>query len=176
MQEIAKTSNIMTSRYVYTWKFVKNDGWDGTHHPTSPGTSGLHGPRSFRCRDMFGNSQRLLASTAACKKQWIIASLDISMALLQGLAYRELAEATGEKERAVCFTLPPGSATALRALPGFENYDESKHCTKDAPRAFSLKLWRTTRGFVLRPTSYDEEFETSSYLLMDIHVDDINMA
>eukprot|EP00959_Pyramimonas_sp_CCMP1952_P357988 7495551-Pyramimonas_sp.AAC.1 len=26
MQEIAKASNIMTSRYVYAWKFVKNEG------------------------------------------------------------------------------------------------------------------------------------------------------
>eukprot|EP00959_Pyramimonas_sp_CCMP1952_P006757 141316-Pyramimonas_sp.AAC.1 len=89
------------------------------------------------------SSQRLLATTAACKKQLIIASLDINMAFLKGLAYQELAEATGEKERVVCFTLPPGSATVLRALPGSENYDESKHClqflkpgtgTKDAPR------------------------------------------
>eukprot|EP00959_Pyramimonas_sp_CCMP1952_P149758 3133285-Pyramimonas_sp.AAC.1 len=43
------------------------------------------------------SSQRLLASAAACKKQWVIASLDINMAFLQGLIYQELAEATGEK-------------------------------------------------------------------------------
>eukprot|EP00959_Pyramimonas_sp_CCMP1952_P152343 3187387-Pyramimonas_sp.AAC.1 len=73
-------------------------------------------------------SRGLIASTAACKKQWVIASLDINMAFLKGLTYQGLAEATGEKERAACFTLPPGSATALRTLPGFENCDESKHC------------------------------------------------
>eukprot|EP00959_Pyramimonas_sp_CCMP1952_P299466 6263453-Pyramimonas_sp.AAC.1 len=87
------------------------------------------------------------------------------MAFLKGLTHRELAGATGEKERVACFTLPPGSATALRTLPGFQDFDESKHClqcwkpgtgTKGAPRAFSLKLRRTTRGFGLRPTSYDE--------------------
>eukprot|EP00959_Pyramimonas_sp_CCMP1952_P372882 7808413-Pyramimonas_sp.AAC.1 len=64
------------------------------------------------------------------------------------------AEATGEKERVARFTLPPGSATVLRTPPGFEHYDESKHClqrlkpgtgTRDAPRAFSLELRRTTR-------------------------------
>eukprot|EP00959_Pyramimonas_sp_CCMP1952_P084159 1760143-Pyramimonas_sp.AAC.1 len=100
------------------------------------------------------------------------------MAFLKGLTYRELAEATGEKERAVRFTLPSGSATALRALPGFENCDESRRClqrlkpgtgTKGAPRALSLKLGRTTRGFGLRPTSYDEEFETSTDLLTTKH-------
>eukprot|EP00959_Pyramimonas_sp_CCMP1952_P042972 899239-Pyramimonas_sp.AAC.1 len=74
------------------------------------------------------SSQRLLASTAACRMQWVLASLDIDMAFLKGLTNEGLAEATGTKERVVCFTLPPGSATALRALPGFENYDESKHC------------------------------------------------
>eukprot|EP00959_Pyramimonas_sp_CCMP1952_P069168 1443762-Pyramimonas_sp.AAC.1 len=76
-------------------------------------------------------------------------------------------------------------ATVLRALPGFEHCDESKHClqclkpgtgTKDAPRASSLKLRRATRGFGLRPASYGEEFETSSNLLTAKHVDDINMA
>eukprot|EP00959_Pyramimonas_sp_CCMP1952_P189222 3957985-Pyramimonas_sp.AAC.1 len=93
------------------------------------------------------------------------------MAFLKGLTYREIAEATGEKERVVCFTLPPGSATVLRCLPVFENYGESKHClqclklgtgTKGAPRAVSLKLRRNTRGFGLRPTSYHDEFETSN--------------
>eukprot|EP00959_Pyramimonas_sp_CCMP1952_P345347 7232152-Pyramimonas_sp.AAC.1 len=87
------------------------------------------------------------------------------MAFLKGLTYGELAEATDEKECVARFTLPPGSATALRTLPGLEHYDESKHClrcfkpgtgTKDAPRAFSLKLRITTRGSGLRPTSHDE--------------------
>eukprot|EP00959_Pyramimonas_sp_CCMP1952_P285728 5974307-Pyramimonas_sp.AAC.1 len=77
-------------------------------------------------------------------------------------------------DRVVCFTLPPGSATALRTPPGLERYDESKHClqclkpgagTQDAPRAFSVKLSRNTRDFGLRPASYDEEFETSNDLL-----------
>eukprot|EP00959_Pyramimonas_sp_CCMP1952_P143162 2997360-Pyramimonas_sp.AAC.1 len=71
--------------------------------------------------------QRLLASAAACKKQWIIASLGINMAFLEGLTYQELAGATGENERVACSILPPGSATALRTLPGFKNHDESRH-------------------------------------------------
>eukprot|EP00959_Pyramimonas_sp_CCMP1952_P165269 3454735-Pyramimonas_sp.AAC.1 len=53
------------------------------------------------------------------------------MAFLEGLTYQELAEATGVKERVVCFTiLPPGSATVLRTLPGFEHYHESMHCLR----------------------------------------------
>eukprot|EP00959_Pyramimonas_sp_CCMP1952_P260697 5450905-Pyramimonas_sp.AAC.1 len=100
------------------------------------------------------SSPRLFASAAACKKQWVIASLDINMVFLVGLAYQDLAEAAGDKERVVCFALPPGSASVLRPLPGFKHYEESKHClqclrqgagTADDPRAFSLKLRKTTR-------------------------------
>eukprot|EP00959_Pyramimonas_sp_CCMP1952_P030857 646879-Pyramimonas_sp.AAC.1 len=87
------------------------------------------------------------------------------MASLKGLTYQELAEATGEKERVACFSLPPGSAAALRSLPGSEHYDESKHClqrpkpgtgTKDAPRAFSLKLRKDHERLRSQTTSYDE--------------------
>ena len=94
-------------------------------------------------------SQRILASESACHPEWTLASLDTDKAFLKGFTHAELAAATGERERLVCFTLPPGSAQILRQVKGFENYDESKHClqcikpgtgTKDAPRAFSLKL------------------------------------
>eukprot|EP00959_Pyramimonas_sp_CCMP1952_P471548 9498600-Pyramimonas_sp.AAC.1 len=46
--------------------------------------------------------------------------------------------------------------------------------TKGAPRAFSLELRRTARGFGLRPASYDEE--ASSDLLSAKRDDDINLA
>jgi hypothetical protein len=130
-------------------------------------------------------SQRILASEAACSPNWIIASLDIDKAFLKGFTYKELAEATGEKERIVCFTLPPGSAQILRKIKGFENFDEAIHVlrcpkpgtgTKDAPRAFSLKLRRVTRAIGLAPFSYDQEFEAKKDLLTAKHVDDINMT
>ena len=94
-------------------------------------------------------SQRILASEAACQPGWIIASLDIDKAFLKGFTYKELSEATGEKERLVCFTLPPGSAQLLRRIKGLEDFDESIHVlrcpkpgigTRDAPRAFAVKL------------------------------------
>eukprot|EP00959_Pyramimonas_sp_CCMP1952_P297613 6225995-Pyramimonas_sp.AAC.1 len=94
-------------------------------------------------------SQRLLASEAACHPEWILSSKGIDKAFLKGLTYEELDHATGEETRMVCFTLPPGCAQVLRTLPGFSSYDESRRClrrlkpgtgTKDAPRAFSLKL------------------------------------
>ena len=128
IQDINKASNIMTSRYVYTWEFVKDD--KGVMERTMRLRLVLRGFMDLQAVDVETYSgtarranQRLLASTAACKKHWVIASLDINMAFLKGLTYREPAEATGEKEREVCFTLPPGSATVLRTLPGFSHYE-----------------------------------------------------
>eukprot|EP00959_Pyramimonas_sp_CCMP1952_P283803 5932468-Pyramimonas_sp.AAC.2 len=122
MQEIAKASNIMTSRYVCTWKFVKNE--KGEMERTIRlrlVLRGFMGPEAFDVETFTGtvrrSSQGVLASTASRKKQWIIASVDINMAFLKGLTDQELDEATGEKECVVCLTLPPGSATAPRAIP-----------------------------------------------------------
>eukprot|EP00959_Pyramimonas_sp_CCMP1952_P067181 1402269-Pyramimonas_sp.AAC.1 len=171
MQDLSKASNIMTSRYVHKLRVrEEREGRDGARHQIAPARR---------------SGQRLLASAAARNKQRIIVSLNVNMALLQGLTYQELAEATGEKERMVRFILTPGSATVLRSRPGFELCDESKHslqclkpgtCTKDATRAFSLELRKVTRDFGLRPTSYDEEYKTSSNLLTAKHLGDINMA
>eukprot|EP00959_Pyramimonas_sp_CCMP1952_P046991 981064-Pyramimonas_sp.AAC.1 len=111
--------------------------------------------------------------------------MDIDKAFLKGLSYEELAHATGEETCMVCFILPPGSAQVLRTLPGLASYDESRHClrclkpgtgTKDAPRAFFLKLRTATRSVGLAPTSYDPEFEFSQDLLTAKHVDGINMT
>eukprot|EP00959_Pyramimonas_sp_CCMP1952_P059247 1237247-Pyramimonas_sp.AAC.1 len=115
-----------------------------------------------------------------------MASMDIDKVFLKGLAYRELAEVTGEKERMECFTGPLGSASMLRALPGVSSYDEIKRCfqclkpgtgTKDAPTAFSLKVRTVTRGFGLKPLRMTKNLRRSRpNLLTAKHVDDINMA
>eukprot|EP00959_Pyramimonas_sp_CCMP1952_P143646 3007478-Pyramimonas_sp.AAC.1 len=187
---MSNASNIKASRCVYKWKFAKDE--KGEMERAIRLRLVL---RMFMDREAFDvetfsgsarrSSQRLLATAAARNKQWIIAPLDINMAFPKGLT-----EATGEEERGACFTLPPGSASVLRSLRGSERHDESKHClqrlepgtgTEDAPRAFSLQLRKTTRGFwsqthVLRRGLRDEEFETSSNLLTAKHVEDINLA
>eukprot|EP00959_Pyramimonas_sp_CCMP1952_P202886 4243159-Pyramimonas_sp.AAC.1 len=88
MQDTAKASNIMTSRYVYTWKLVKNEM--GEMERTIRLRLVLRGfmdPEAFDVETFSGTArrsiQRLFSSTAACKKQWIIASLDIDMAFLK---------------------------------------------------------------------------------------------
>ncbi len=182
--------NLMTSRYVAKWKFVKQaDGSMKRIIRMRLVLRGFQDTEAFDLDTFAGTakrqSQRIAASQAACNPGWIIASLDIEKAFLQGLTYKELAEATGEKERLVCFKLPPGSAEHLRKFRGFEHFDESIHClecikpgtgTKDAPRAFSLKLRQLTEKIGLMPTIYDPEFEMKKGLLTAKHVDDINMT
>eukprot|EP00959_Pyramimonas_sp_CCMP1952_P079999 1672246-Pyramimonas_sp.AAC.1 len=143
----------MTSRYAYKWKFVKV----GTENVKTIRIRlilrGFMDTEVFDVETFSGiarrQSQRLLASEAACHPEWILASMGIDKAFLKGLKYEELAHATGEETRMVCFTLPPGSAQVLRTLPAFSSHGESRRClrclqpgtsTKDAPRAFSLKL------------------------------------
>lgn len=115
-------------------------------------------------------SQRLLLSEAACNPQWSFLSLDINKAFLQGMTYQELSELTGQEERIVHFTPPPGSAPILRLLPEFQDFDERYHVLKclkpgtgckDAPRAFSMKLASVTRHAKvgLKPLSADPECE-----------------
>eukprot|EP00959_Pyramimonas_sp_CCMP1952_P474320 9503254-Pyramimonas_sp.AAC.1 len=106
MQEIAKASNIATSRYVYKWEIREDE--KGEMERTIRLRLVLRVFMDLEAFDVEAfsgtarrSSQRLLASAAACKKQWIIASLDINTAFLQGFTYQELAEATGEKEHVV---------------------------------------------------------------------------
>eukprot|EP00959_Pyramimonas_sp_CCMP1952_P315424 6601749-Pyramimonas_sp.AAC.2 len=101
MQDISKASNIMTSRYVCTLKFMKDE--KGEMERAIILRLVLRGSMDLEAFDVEAfsgtarrSSQRMLASTAACKKQWTIASLDISMAFLNGLTYQDLAEATGK--------------------------------------------------------------------------------
>ena len=87
-------------------------------------------------------------------------------------------------------------AAMLRKIPGFEKYDENVHClecikpgtgSKDAPRAFSIKLARVTRDVKLGlvPTTYDPELEVKHVsingrrtivLMVAKHVDDLKVA
>ena len=57
-------------------------------------------------------SQRVVCSEAVLRG-WDLVSADISKAFLQGLSYKELAEATGEPLREVNFYLPGPSQHLL---------------------------------------------------------------
>ena len=81
--------------------------------------------------------------------------------------------------------MPPGSAAIIRQFPRHDDFDEAIHClrcvkpgtgTKDAPRAFSLKLRKTTTNSGLKGTSFEPEFEVCDNLRTAKHVDDKNLT
>ena len=111
-------------------------------------------------------AQRMLVSEAVLRK-WDLGTTDISKAFLQGVTYKELAEATGEPLREVNFTLPSYAVALLKQIPGWEDFDpttEVIHCEKpgtgcnDAPRCFSIKLAKVTRDICgMIPCTADNE-------------------
>ena len=137
------------------------------------------------------NRKDLVASECAAHadEQWILVTVDVEKAFLQGLSYEEIHKRTGEPLRQVYFILPTGSAALLRRVPGFEHYDERTMClqclspgtgTGDAPRAFAMKLANVTRGpsCGYKPLTFDPQTEvrhegTTLKGVMAKHVDDM---
>lgn len=113
------------------------------------------------------------------------------------MTVQEVAAETGALQEETYFTLPPGSAAVLWQIEGFASFDEKSEVllalkastgTVGAPRAFSLKLAKVTRGppFYLRPLSRDSEMEvchrqltttgdTTLRLALAKHIDDLKV-
>eukprot|EP00439_Symbiodinium_sp_Y106_P049299 s2398_g6.t1 len=189
--------NVMDSKFVAKWKVIKDDA--GADKRIIRMRLALRGFKDLQAAELEAHaatasrqSQRCLCSEAALHPEWKFIALDINKAFLQGLTYREIHDLTGEAEREVCFTLPPGTGELLKQLPGYEGYDERTEVLqcikpgtgcKDAPRAFSLKLARYTRDpkIGLEPTLYDSELEVKFregriVLMLAKHVDDLKVA
>ena len=144
-------TNIMTNKYVPKWRRITRP--NGTTAWIIRMRLTLRGFRDWFAH-LYGTyagtatrqSQRLVASecTARHHEDWILVTVDVEKASLQGLIYDELHEVTGEPRRAVYFVPLAGSAALLRKVPGFEHFNEYTMCLKwlvpgtgtgDAPRA-----------------------------------------
>ena len=135
-------------------------------------------------------SQKILASEAACHKDWSFVAVDISKAFLQGLTFSEMNKLTGEPEKHISFTVPAGTAKHLRRIPGYEDFDERTEALKclkpgtgcrDAPRAFNLRLINILKELGFRASLYDPQLlmlhkKGTLVLAITVHVDDIKMA
>ena len=126
--------NIMTSRFVAKWKVTVAP--DGTRTRIIRMRMALRGFQHWyaHLHETYSGtatrvSQRILCSETACRKDWVLITVDIDKAFLQGMTYKELQEVTGEPERFVYFVLPTGSASVLRLIPGYEDCDERYECT-----------------------------------------------
>jgi hypothetical protein len=100
--------NIMDSRNVLKWKWIKDD--KGLKKRIIRCRVALRG---FKDRDAdilethagtaCRTSQRLLTSEAANHPEWEFLTIDVNKAFLQGATYQELEQLTGDAPREVCF-------------------------------------------------------------------------
>ena len=192
----SNATNLMSSRFVIKWKYITDK--DGKKVRIIRMRLAIRGFEDADAEDLVTYSatgarlsQKIISSECACHDDWVIVSVDIDKAFLQGMTYQEIHELTGEDVRNVHFSLPPGADEQLRKLPGFENFDSRYEClkcdkpgtgTKDAPRAFSLKLASVTQNKCgMKPTFYDREFELKhdkhgQLIVANVkHVDDLKL-
>jgi len=151
---------VLTSRFVAKWKRVEVK--PGVYNRIIRMRLVLRGFQDIfaHLRERYSGtasraSQKLLCSEYACQPGFVICTIDIEKAFLQGLTVQEVAAATGTKEEETYFTLPPGAAAILRQISGYEDFNERTELllavkastgTVGAPRAFSLKLSKVTRS------------------------------
>ena len=164
-----------SSRYVLKWKWINDaEGKSKRIIRARMAIRGFQDWLAFQEANFSPTasrlSQKLICSETACHDDWIMVTVDIEKAFLQGFTYKEIEEATGEPEREILFSLPPGSAAVLRKIKGYEDFGETQEClrclkpgtgTKGAPRAFSLKLSSILRGkkCKFQPSTMDPELE-----------------
>ena len=128
----SKAVNILTSRYVFTWKRMS----DGSRILKCRIT--VHGFKDMEKNTVdrySGTSSRwgkrtVLAS--AVQSGWPVASMDVSMAFLKGLTFDQIQEIKGGPKRLVSMRLPfgkagkePSGSVLLRTFPGYEDFNDS---------------------------------------------------
>ena len=125
-------SNVLSSRYVLTWK-RQPDG--GRLMKCRLCVRGFLDKQRFDMDRYSGTStrwgQRAVVATAV-QNQWGIASLDIAMAFLRGLTFDEVQEIKGGPKREVHMQLPrgregcePSGSALLRQCAGFEDFNDA---------------------------------------------------
>ena len=189
----AQARNIIDTRWVLKWKWVNRDG---KQVRVIRARLTVRGFKDIDAQDMsaFAGTasrwaQRIVVSEAIARG-WPLLSVDVAKAFLQGVAYEELAEMTGQPQREVNFVLPPSSVEVLRRIPEFSSFDSAKevlHCDKpgtglrDAPRAFSMKLRKVTQSCNFHSSVVEQELEMKHesrtlIALLCKHVDDIKLT
>ena len=193
----SKARNILDVRLVGKWKWVKKESnpKEKVHIIRMRMTQ-----REFKDADAadlltFAGtssrvSQRIVVSEAAVQG-WQLTAIDVKMAFLKGITYKQLAELTGDPVREVNFQVTAEVAAILRTIKGFDQFDHRTQVlsnlkpgtgTNDAPRCFAIKLtWATNDRFGAKATSHDPQLivRHDKYNKLDFiatkHVEDIKV-
>ena len=184
--------NLVTSRYVFTWKLQS----DGSRLLKCRLT--VHGFKDNEKSSLERYSatatrwgQRMVVSTSV-QSGWPIASLDISQAFLKGLSFSEIEEQTGRR-REVSLVLPrgrpglePSGNMLLRRLDGFASFSDALEVLEmlkggfglvDAPSLFTRRVDGVFRSEKILPTTSEEKLYVKHddgrlALMTSAHMDD----
>ena len=102
--------------------------WEA-HHPNATGSERFQratGDEVNFSATAQRTSQKILASEAACHKDWSFVAVDIGKAFLHLLTFSDMNKLTGEPEKHLSFNVPTGTAKHLRRIPGYEDFCERK--------------------------------------------------
>ena len=95
--------------------------------------------------------QRMVNSVAA-QHGWPLFVADVSQAFLRGLTFEQAAQLKDEVSRDVQFTVPPGSASILKRLPGYQDFN---------PLTEVLRMLRCGFGLACGTRSSAKSYRTS---------------
>ena len=93
-------------------------------------------------------------------------SLPMSQAFLRGLTFEQAAQLKDEVSRDVQFTVPPGSVSILKRLPGYQDFNPLTEVLrmlrcgfglKDAPRLWNKVLRKVLQDLGLTPLQSDPQ-------------------
>ena len=102
----------------------------------------------------------------ASQHGWPLFTADVSQAFLRGLTFEQAAQLKDEVQRDVQFTVPPGSVTLLKKLPGYSDFNPLTEVLrmlrcgfglKDAPRLWNKVLRKVLQDLGLTPTQSDPQ-------------------
>ena len=135
--------NLLTSRYVFTWK-RSNDG--SRYMKCRLAVHGFKDTAASSLERFSGTStrwgQRAVVATAV-QNQWPMASLDVSEAFLKGFTFEEIQERRGGPKREVSPILPrakpgePSGVAILRTITGYESF----HALTEVLETWKGGLW-----------------------------------
>ena len=185
--------NLVTSRYVFTWKLQADNSRILKCRLT------VHGFKDNEKSSLERYSatatrwgQRMVVSTAV-QCAWPLASLDITQAFLKGLTFDEIQKETGGKRREISLVLPKGRAgiepsgnVILRNIKGFETFADAIEVLEmlkggfgliDAPMLFTKRVEAVFRESEIYPTTsetklYVHHANEALDLMTSAHMDD----
>ena len=193
-QPRSQAKNLLTSRYVMTWKRQTEGNIIMKCRICVRGFQDMHKDNLDRYSGTSTRwGQRAVVATAVQSK-WPLASLDISQAFLKGLTFDEVQKVKGGPKRVVSMCLPrarrdiePSGSALIRQLKGYEDFNDSLEVLEmlkggfglvDAPNLFTCRVDQVFKENDIKPTLADQKIymyfdkQHKLQLLVSAHMDD----